>query len=455
MLFFRKKIIVISFSLVVVCIQIVAQDYHYEWLSLGMSESPSSLQRIRWRTSVDMPVGFVEFTEAKASPVSKVGNEKIIAVSHQENDYGRKMIYHQASLADLIPGKKYVYRIGDGNQNWSEWFQFTTAKNTIEPFSFIYISDVQVGIHDHYPRVIRNATTKVGEKASFMMFTGDMTSGAHDSEWSAFFKANGWLFAMKPVVAIPDSHEYSQKEGESKSTLTTFWSHLFSYPENTKSELLALGNYYFDYQGCRFIMINTRELESGSKEYIATLLSWMEDLLAKNQNKWCIVGQHRPVYSVAHGRNSDKIRDYLKPLYDKYNVDLVLSGHDHIYARMRGLQNDRQKSETVGPVYVVSIAGSQVYMPEYYTYIERMASNTQLFHNVTIDNEKLNFKSWLATGELYDEFEIIKTRESKLFIDKTPSVEEILDLPEYTWQKYTEEDKENFRKKSKIYKSSK
>lgn len=44
-----------------------------------------------------------------------------------------------------------------------------------------------------------------------------------------------------------------------------------------------------------------------------------------------------------------------------------------------------------GPVYVVSVAGPQVYVPEYHIYVDRMASNTQFFHTVAVDSRTFEF----------------------------------------------------------------
>lgn len=449
-MFHKSARLVATIVLFLVSVSVFGQEYAYEWLSLGMSEQPSTVQRVRWRTPVEMSAGYAEITPATPSPDLWKNLKRCKAVSEREDDYGTVRTYHHVTFDSLSPGQSYLYRIGNGDKSWSEWYQFSTAAAGASPFSFIYISDIQVGIHDHYPRVIRKAVNTAGD-ASFIMFTGDMTSAASEWEWNAFFRSNGWLFGMMPVAAVPDSHEYVWNKETKSSSLTSYWGHLFSYPENTPERLLSLGNYHFDYQGCRFIMLNTRELEEGGDEYRGYVLSWLERLLADNPTGWCIVGQHRPVYSVAEGRNSDKIKAYLKPLYDKYDVDLVLTGHDHVYGRMRGEQNGRRSQELEGPVYVVSVAGSQVYMPEYNTYVERMASNTQLFQTVSVGAQSIDFKAYLATGELYDDFSIVKVGKKKKFKDHASGLPEITDMPTSTWKTYSEDDLHNIRAKRAVY----
>ncbi len=442
-----------SMAAVVLCavsLSAFAQGYAFEWLSMGMSERPANVQRVRWRTAVEMPFAFAEITPATPSPDLSKNCRRYAAISGRHDDYDVVKMYHCVTFDSLEPGRSYLYRIGDGGKNWSEWYPFTTAAQEAAPFRFIYISDVQTGIHDHYPRVARKAAATGGD-AAFVMFTGDMTGAASEWEWNAFFRANSCLFTAMPVVAVPDSHEYVRRNGESEKTLTSYWDHLFSYPQQTPGRLLSLGNCWFDYQGCRFIMLNTRELEEGSEQYRKVLLAWLEERLAHNPNRWCVIGQHRPVYAVAEGRDSDRIKKYLKPLYDRYDVDLVLTGHDHIYARMRGEQNPRGSQNLRGPVYVVSVAGSQVYMPAYHTYVERMASNTQLFQVVSVSPQNINFKVYLATGELYDDFEIVKTGNKKRFIDRAAQWPEITDMPTSTWKSYTDEEHAAFGQKRTNY----
>ena len=60
-------------------------------------------------------------------------------------------------------------------------------------------------------------------------------------------------------------------------------------------------------------------------------------MLKNNPNRWTVVFQHQGMYSMAHKRNYVKMREMLLPLYDKYGVDLVLQGHDHLYARSQKL----------------------------------------------------------------------------------------------------------------------
>ena len=81
-------------------------------------------------------------------------------------------------------------------------------------------------------------------------------------------------------------------------------------------------------------------------------LTWLENELAKDTAKWKIAFFHHPPYSSGkrHG-SEDEIRVVLEPLFLKYSVDVVLTGHEHFYERIKP-----QK----GIYYFVTGAGGEV-----------------------------------------------------------------------------------------------
>jgi 3',5'-cyclic AMP phosphodiesterase CpdA len=73
---------------------------------------------------------------------------------------------------------------------------------------------------------------------------------------------------------------------------------------------------------------------------------WLEaDLAAVNRAKtpWVIVAGHRPWY-LSHANASGTIcwscKDVFEPLFLKHSVDLVLSGHSHVYERQAPINNN-------------------------------------------------------------------------------------------------------------------
>jgi len=65
-------------------------------------------------------------------------------------------------------------------------------------------------------------------------------------------------------------------------------------------------------------------------------LSWVEESLQKSKAKWKIAYFHHPLYSNgrSHGPDLD-LRSRLGPLFREYGVNVVFSGHEHVYERVR------------------------------------------------------------------------------------------------------------------------
>src|SRR5215208_4417252 len=81
-------------------------------------------------------------------------------------------------------------------------------------------------------------------------------------------------------------------------------------------------------------------------------VEWLESELAKDTSEWKVCFFHHPPYSSAKKHGSDgQLREVVEPIFLKYGVDVVLTGHDHVYERIKP-----QK----GIYYFVSGAGGQL-----------------------------------------------------------------------------------------------
>lgn len=80
--------------------------------------------------------------------------------------------------------------------------------------------------------------------------------------------------------------------------------------------------------------------------------AWLERVLssdAARTARWRVAALHHPPYSAGYQGSSDDARAVFSPLFERFGVQLVLSGHDHDY----------QRSEPIdGVTYVVSGAGA-------------------------------------------------------------------------------------------------
>lgn len=399
---------------------------HPDHIILNYGQDPATTASVTWRTITETTTGYAEIAIATAAPKFWRNAETILAKTEtfDASDVEDAQVvanYHSVTFTDLQPATLYAYRVGDG-KIWSEWIQFKTAAAQEAPFSFLYVGDAQNYIMELWSRLIREGYRK-GPDASFIIHAGDMINHAHsEREWHEWYTAGGWIHRMLPSILVPGNHEYGKLTDDSEAyQLSVQWGPQFTLPQNGIAGLEET-NYYIDHQGMRIIALNTmRKIEEQTE--------WLEDVLANNPNKWTVVTYHHPLYSASAGRSNDKLRSLWRPLFDRYQVDLALQGHDHSYARGRvdpylaegeeNILDGLNKRDYTGTVYVVSVSGGKMYglrpngWEGWDAERNRASENTQLVQLIEVDGDQLSYQSYTATGDLYDAFDLIKQPDGK------------------------------------------
>lgn len=413
---------------------------------------PSSSQAVTWRTDTTVHKALAQIAPASPSPDFTLHASNWPAATELLELGAATAHYHSVNFSDLLPNTQYAYRVGD-EKNWSEWSHFTTASDTTKPFSFIYFGDAQNDIKSLWSRTVRSAYSGL-PRAGFMLHAGDLINSANaDKEWAEWYYAGGWIFNTMNHLPVPGNHEYWRDDRDS-NRLSKLWQPTFTLPENGPGNPKE-NAYYIDYQGVRFIALDTRKMLIGPKE-MTEQTTWLEEVLKNNPQKWTIVCQHHPVYSTASGRDNKEMRAALIPIFEKHQVDLVLQGHDHSYGRGHNIPTGVANAQPKGPVYVVSVSGPKMYDLSFSEWLERAASNTQLYQYVYVDGDKLRFEAYTTTGELYDAFELAKkTDGSNAFFDLAPPTAEKLDLPRSDREKFSEKEWIDYRARFDAYKKKK
>ena len=82
----------------------------------------------------------------------------------------------------------------------------------------------------------------------------------------------------------------------------------------------------------RFFALNSNYMDKPQ-------LAWLEKELAQSDSDWKIAFFHHPLYSSGDKHGADEVlRDQLEPLFVKHGVDVVLTGHEHFYERIKPQQ---------------------------------------------------------------------------------------------------------------------
>lgn len=236
----------------------------------------------------------------------------------------REWYLNKAVLSRLKPGARYVFRItGTGNNDTSEVMEFTVPGP--KRFSSLVLGDPQLGSYGQDDRTLWSASLEAAEqwipKADMVIVLGDQVDGV----------------------------------GSEEQVLETFW--YYRTPRQLKERpwIMIRGNH--EAAGSAEKFFNQQFLETGKKEGEDSFLTCQDTLILKldsnntdmeyhqqfiaetvkeHPRKWNIVLMHHSPYSQGTHREDENIkhmREELGPLFEEVNIDLVLSGHDHIYSR--------------------------------------------------------------------------------------------------------------------------
>jgi predicted MPP superfamily phosphohydrolase len=137
-------------------------------------------------------------------------------------------------------------------------------------------------------------------------------------------------------------------------------------------------------------------------------LDWLNSELAKDTSDWKIAFCHHPPYSSGGKHGSDKsLREVVEPLFVKYGVNVVLTGHDHFYERIKP-----QK----GVYYFVSGAGGKLRegnVKENSPLTEKYYDADMSFMLMEVANNQIYFQAISRTGETVDSGVIANAKKQK------------------------------------------
>lgn len=269
---------------------------------------------------------------------------------------GSNTVYlYEATMTGLVPGQTYEYFISDSSGvERSETYEFTMPEDLNTSFTFMYLTDTQGASSLNYMAYaysILNVLEYNQLEYDFVMFPGD-TVNDHDSrsQWNWFFQYSSFFITSKPSVITLGNHESGYVNDERINNLE--FDGYYNLPNNgpvyepfdeIEGDLRGAHfddgkTYSFDYGNAHFIVINTESICDGHtacSEYdvsnVEILKTWIRNDLENNDLTWTIALMHRGPYGLSY--DTYNVRDVLTPLFDEFNVDLVLSGHEHQYSR--------------------------------------------------------------------------------------------------------------------------
>lgn len=349
------------------------------------TDDPRTTLNISWRTSMDVGESLMKYwEEGRGDTIIVVGKETIISDVLLSNNPDVKR-YH-VKLEKLKPGSTYEFTVFS-NGVGTEKQMFTTDSGD-ESYEFGWFGDLHND--EQWGKNLRRWKTMYPE-AKFYLQVGDLVNtGQYRDQWDRLLAAASPILMDKPFMAVPGNHD--SQEG----LFPTMYLKYLNYPHNGPNNIPKGLSYDFVYGNTLFLMLDVVTFSVKDQE------AWIEDLLKNSKEKFKIAVFHFAPHTEEG--DYDEISGVLGNLFDRYEVDLVLTGHFHYYYRT-SVDNDRPKH----PVYVMSVGtkekGDKMEVKKGNFGVHK----GYLYQHVKVDNSSLYLTSIDSLGTKIDEFRIMKT----------------------------------------------
>ncbi|MCX5045492.1 metallophosphoesterase family protein [Aldersonia sp. NBC_00410] len=311
---------------------------------------------VSWHTTRSVTKPMVRF----GSPDGELGSVVEAQTStYRDAKSGIEVQVHHARLTGLEPDSRYIYAAGhDGvpvelgtlrtAPSGRARFRFTSfgdqgtpTLGKVDPASGKFVND-NLG-----SPVAADVTTAVESVAPlFNLVNGDLCYANIATDrirtWNDWWTNNSRSARHRPWMPAPGNHENESGNGDiGYAAYQTY----FTVPNSGSDEPLRGLWYAFTVGGMRVIAVANDDvcLQDGGDSYVrgysgGAQRRWLAKELANARADkgidWVVVFMHQTAISSAKGNGADLgIRGDWLPLFDQYQVDLVLCGHEHHYER--------------------------------------------------------------------------------------------------------------------------
>ncbi len=222
----------------------------------------------------------------------------------------------RARLESLAPGAVHHCRVGPGRRKQRRSVRFRTPPVGEATFRFAAVGDTG----DHSPAAVALAKRIRASRPDFLLHTGDLAY-PRGTMWQLhrrFFRPYRQTLERVPFFPTPGNHDLTSRSAYDPVFL----------PAGAASEL---GNSYaFAWGGTQFVSVESPEVARPDSPTVP----WMTDVLARMPPEpWRIVFLHEPPWGPGTKFVTPGLRSTLAPVLGAGNVDVLMAGHEHIYAR--------------------------------------------------------------------------------------------------------------------------
>lgn len=254
---------------------------------------------------------------------------------------------HEAYVCGLKPATTYYYRVGGGPPGaevWSEVHAFTTTPSDPKTEVLLGVTGDSRGQENHAWRLLQRRFLDAGVTAQ--IFSGDMINFATDQkEWElwldlAWKDDDGKLLGLGQILTL-------SAHGNHENHSSLFFANVVLPQDVTAHPKYGELFYSVDIGPVHVIVVDDAFVVQPQldPEYAPRLTKWLRaDLETAKARRaevpWIVTVHHHAEYSSSnHGDDADVLRgrEYFVPLWDEFDVDLAIAGHDHNYERSKPL----------------------------------------------------------------------------------------------------------------------
>jgi hypothetical protein len=285
-------------------------------------------------------------TSAVVSWWTNIATTGVLAVAGQPaiTDPSGSVRHHAVTVTGLSAGTTYAYTVTSGGVSASGSLQ--TAALPGQTFSFAAIGDFGGGS----PGEAQNAANIASAGTQFIQTVGDNiypSAGLPDPNFSTTYSDFDGRFFKQFAPAVKSQAFFPANGNKEYYSDGEFWA-AFPMPGANHSW------YSYDWGDAHILVLDSEQpYAPGSEQYNFA----QADLAAHQGDAWRVVVSPRPPYSsTSANSSSEATRQYLVPLFEAQNVNLVLSGNSHNYERTFPLTGGVQVTSG-GITYVVTGGG--------------------------------------------------------------------------------------------------
>jgi hypothetical protein len=310
---------------------------------------------------------------------------------------------HTAAIAGLSTNTTYAYQpLVDGTAAAPERTFKTAPLDGSGSISFIAFGDSGTGSTEQ--RQLADVMSR--DAFDFAVHVGDIaygnSGGTGDATYATFqsflFDIYGWL-TTKAFMPVQGNHDSRASNGNGKAYID-----IFELPRNGASAAFpdhAERYYSFDYGPVHFVALDT-EFAFQDTTRRAEQLRWLEADLASATAPWIVALLHRAPYSSGGEHGSDlTVRAAFGPLFERYGVDLVLSGHEHTYERTIPIRESTTASDAF-VTYIVSGGGGAPLYPSGTSTWTAFSASVHQYTKVAADTCTLTLNAIGLSGSVID-----------------------------------------------------